>query len=431
MRKIGVSAYGVRTPIISKGDDLVKIVADSLQEAVSSEGLALESSDIVGITEAVLAKAQGNYASISDVAVDVRAKFGDNTVGVVFPIMSRNRFLNILKGISLGANHVHVLLQLPYDEFGNPIMDISIIDEVEDELTGLLSGSEFRRITGEYMHPFTGVDYIELYEQLADNISVYLSSNPRDILKLTEHVLVCEVHTRERTKARLLKAGAKTVYTLADILQKPLNGSGYNPDYGVLGSNLSTGEELKLFPRDADKFVSDLRDEIESRAGVRPEIMVYGDGAFKDPRAGIWELADPVVSPGHTERLGGRPDEIKLKLAANLLDEVESRASTQLGDNSTGGALEGTAEPEQAAFSVSGPDEIKTKLANLPTHVSKQDAIKELIRTKSTFDVGREGTTPRVLADLLGSLCDLMSGSGDKGTPVVLVKGYFDDFASE
>ena len=421
MRHIGVSAYGIRTPLITRGDDLPVIVAESLLKALESEGLTLRPSDIIGVTEAVVAKSQCNFAHINDIAADIRAKFGDNTVGVVFPIFSRNRFLNILKGISLGAKQVKVLLQLPYDEFGNPIMDIDITDDIEDELVGLLPSSEFKRITGEYKHPFTGVDYIELYEQLSDNIEVYLSTDPRDILKLTEHILVCDVHTRSRTKSRLLKAGAKTVYTLVDILQKPINGSGYNPDYGLLGSNLSSGEELKLFPRDCDKFVKALQDEIESRTSVRPEVLVYGDGAFKDPRAGIWELADPVVSPGHTERLGGQPDEIKLKLAAGLFDNIEPKAIPEI-------------ETDRTSSAMKTENQIQRKISELPANASeqeKQEAIKELIRQKSTFAVGREGTTPRIFADLVGSLCDLMSGSGDKGTPVVLIKGYFDDYASE
>ncbi|MCL2565420.1 MAG: coenzyme F420-0:L-glutamate ligase [Defluviitaleaceae bacterium] len=388
MRYTGVSAYGVRAPLINKGDNLPEIVAGSLQKALAAEGLTLKPTDVVAVTEAVVAKAQGNYASIEDIGSDVRAKFADNTVGVVFPILSRNRFLNILKGICLGAKHVCVLLQLPHDEVGNPVMDMDLMDDVENELKGLIPADEFKRITGEYKHPFTDVDYIELYEKLSDNISIYLSSDARDILKLTPHALVAEIHNRERTKKRLLKAGAETVYTLADILSKPVNGSGYNPDYGVLGSNLATGEELKLFPRDCGEFVNKLQKEIELKTNVIPEVMIYSDGAFKDPLAGIWELADPVVSPGHTERLKGRPDEIKLKLAANTFLEAIS------------------------------PQE-------------KQEAITKMIREKSTSAGYREGTTPRIFADLLGSLCDLVSGSGDKGTPIVLIKGYFDDYASE
>ncbi|MCL2396589.1 MAG: coenzyme F420-0:L-glutamate ligase [Defluviitaleaceae bacterium] len=388
MRHIGTVAYGIRTPLINIGDDLAAIAADSICQAAMAQGFDLCASDVVGVTEAVVAKAQGNFAHIDHIAADVRDKFGENTVGVVFPIFSRNRFLNILKGICHGAKQVCLLLQLPYDEVGNPIMDINLMDELEQKLGGLISAEEFKRIAGEFRHPFTGVDYIELYGQVSDNISVYLSSDPRDILRITQHVLVAEIHNRQRTKARLIKAGAQTVHTLADILQKPVDSSGYNPDYGVLGSNLSTETELKLFPRDCDEFVARLRNEIEARSGVRPEVMIYGDGAFKDPRAGIWELADPVVSPGHTQRLGGQPDEIKLKLAANQLD------------------------------------------ANA-TQQEKQEAMTEIILNKSTSNGLREGTTPRVLADLLGSLCDLVSGSGDKGTPVVLIKGYFDNYASE
>lgn len=388
MRYTGVSIYGIRTPLINRGDDLAVIAADSLCAALDAERLILTSSDVVGVTESVVAKAQGNFAHINDIAADIRAKFGDNTVGVVFPILSRNRFLNILKGICLGGKRVCVLLQLPHDEVGNPIMDVNRIDELEDALTGLISAAEFQRITGGYKHPFTGIDYVELYGQVSNNIEIYLSYDPRDILKLTPHALVCEVHSRERTKTRLVKAGAKTVYTLVDVLREPVNNSGYNPDYGVLGSNLSTGTELKLFPRDCDAFVTRLRKEIESRAGVAPEILIYGDGAFKDPSAGIWELADPVVSPGHTARLSEQPNEIKLKLVADGL------------------------------------------FASASAH-EKQSAITKMIREKSLSTGYRDGTTPRIFADLLGSLCDLTSGSGDKGTPVVLVKGYFDDYSSE
>jgi len=355
---------------------------------VESEGLTLESSDIIGITEAVLARAQGNFALVDDIAADVKDKFGDSTVGVVFPIFSRNRFVNILKGICRGAKNVCVLLELPHDEVGNPIMSMTKFDELEDELRGPIPADEFRRMVGEYKHPFTGVNYTRLYEDISDNVRVYLSRDPRDILKLTPHVLVCEIHNRERTKARLIKSGAQTVYTLTDILQKSIDGSGYNPDYGVLGSNLSGEEELKLFPRNCDEFITQLRAQIESRIGVLPEIMVYGDGAFKDPRAGIWELADPVVSPGHTVRLSGQPDEIKLKLVSDRLPEGASQEE-------------------------------------------KEEAVTKLIREKKSSTDAREGTTPRIFADMLGSLCDLISGSGDKGTPVVLIKGYFDDYASE
>jgi len=388
MRHIGTSAYGIRTPLINKGDDLPVIIADSLQKALESEGLSLHRSDIIGVTEAVVAKAQCNYAHIDDIAADISKKFADKTVGVVFPILSRNRFLNILKGICRGAKEVCLLLQLPDDEVGNPIIDPARFDELEDELKGLVSADDFKHLNGGYKHPFTDVDYIELYGQISDNISIYLSTDARDILGLTPHVLACEIHDRERTKAKLLKAGAETVYTLADVLREPVGSSGYNPDYGVLGSNLSTGEELKLFPRDCDEFVARLSVEIEKRTNIVPEIMVYGDGAFKDPRAGIWELADPVVSPGHTERLAGRPDEIKLKLAANTIADTSSDSE-------------------------------------------KQEAITQMIRDKKKQSGYRDGTTPRIYADLVGSLCDLMSGSGDKGTPVILLKGYFDDYASE
>lgn len=391
MRRIGTQAFGVRLPIISQGDNLAGIVADSLNEALQSHRLTLRSTDVVGITEALVAKAQGNFASVNDIAEDIRQKFPTGEVGVVFPIFSRNRFLNILKGVSRGARKVRLLLQYPCDEVGNPIMQPEDVDTVRDSGENLFSAERFREITGSYGHPFTGIDYIDLYREAGDNIEIYLSSDPRSILDLTGDVLVGEIHTRMLTKKRLLKAGARSVFTLCDILSKPVNGSGYNPDYGILGSNLSGDERLKLFPRDCDSFVRLARGCIEKQCGVAPEVLIYGDGAFKDPMAGIWELADPVVSPAYTEGLAGRPREIKIKLVAD----------THFND-------------------MSGKE--------------KTEAVTQMIREKNK-DKDQEcqsaGTTPRNYVDLLGSLCDLISGSGDKGTPVVLVQGYFDDFSSE
>ncbi len=389
MRTIGVSAHGIRLPIISCGDPLADIVANSLNDALVSNNITLKSSDIIGVTEAIVAKSQGNFASIHDLAADVKNKFGDEPVGLVFPIFSRNRFINILKGIALGASKVICLLQYPQDEVGNPIMDVSMLDEIEDKLKDPMPAAEFKKLINNYVHPFTGVDYISLYEGVSDNVSVYLSRDARDILKLTPNVLVGEIHTRNRTKARLLAAGAKKVYTLSDILSESVNGSGFNPDYGVLGSNLSKDDSLKLFPRNSNEFVCDVRAKIEKLTGVAPEVLVYGDGAFKDPAVGIWELADPVVSPAYTERLGGQPNEIKLKFVAeNVFGDLSSQ--------------------------------------------EKQEAITKMIEEKkSHVNNFSEGTTPRKFADLVGSLCDLMSGSGDKGTPVVLIRDYFDDYSSK
>lgn len=387
-RLLGTQAYGIRLPIISRGDELAEIVAESVVEAVAAEGITLQCNDVVGITEAIVAKSQGNFASLDDVGADIRAKFPDGTVGLVFPILSRNRFLNILKGIARGADKVYVLLRFPQDEVGNPVMDMTSIDELEDQLQNKpISGADFKKITENYMHPFTGVNYIDLYESVGDNVEVYLSDDPRDILKLTPNVLVGEIHSRMQTKTRLEKAGARNVYTLSEVLAEPVNGSGYNPDFGVLGSNLDTHESLKLFPKDCGDFVAAVRQKIADRTGVSLEVLVYGDGAFKDPICGIWELADPVVSPAYTDRLAGQPREIKLKYVS---------------ENVFGGL---SAEEKKTAITAM----IKSKHEGEPCHA--------------------EGTTPRKFSDLLGSLCDLMSGSGDKGTPVILVQGYFDDFS--
>lgn len=391
MRHIGTQAFGVRLPIISQGDDLSKIVADHLCEALRANSLTLRPSDVVGITEAMVAKAQGNYANLDQIAADLRRKFPGGTVGVVFPIFSRNRFVNILKGISRGADKVYVLLQYPGDEVGNPIMDPEDVDALIDSGRNFFSAAEFRELTHGYRHPFTGLDYSALYEQAGDNIEVYISNDPRRILELTSEVLVAEIHTRELTKKRLLRAGAKKVFTLCDILSESVQGSGYNPEYGVLGSNLSGESELKLFPRDCTAFVNEVRSKIAQKCGVAPEVLVYGDGAFKDPHAGIWELADPVVSPAFTDGLCGRPREIKIKLVADVqFKELNGQDKTR--------------------------------------------AVTEMIKAKNadkSKECASEGTTPRNYTDLLGSLCDLISGSGDKGTPVVLVQGYFDDFSTE
>ncbi|MDR0239254.1 MAG: coenzyme F420-0:L-glutamate ligase, partial [Deltaproteobacteria bacterium] len=325
------------------------------------------------------------------VAEDIRRKFPAGEVGLVFPICSRNRFVNILKGISSGAKKVHLLLQYPHDEVGNPIMRPEDVDRLFDTGKNFFSAEEFRKARGNFDHPFTGVDYIALYESAGDNVEVHFSNDPRRILQLTKDVLVGEIHTRELTKRRLIQAGAHTVFTLSDVLSEPINNSGYNPEYGILGSNLSTTETLKLFPRDCDIFVVHVRDKIAQQCGVAPEVLIYGDGAFKDPQAGIWELADPVVSPGYTEGLIGRPTEIKIKyVAENVFQGMSSEEKT-------------TAVTAM----------LHEKHMNKSTHIAS------------------EGTTPRNYVDLLGSLCDLISGSGDKGTPVVLIQGYFDDYSSQ
>ncbi|MDR1689813.1 MAG: coenzyme F420-0:L-glutamate ligase [Clostridiales bacterium] len=386
MRFIGTRAQGVRLPIINEGDNLAEIVAQSVVNACEAENFTLKDTDVIGITEAIVARAQGNYATIYDIAEDISQKFGNDEIGLVFPIMSRNRFLNILKGIAKGAKKVYVLLKYPNDEVGNPI--IGYENYADSDISGLIGGVEFKQKSNGFTHPFTGIDYIGLYENAAPNISVYLSDNAADILKLTKNVLVCEIHSRFLTQKRLLKLGAQKVFTLSDILSSPVGTSGYNPDYGVLGSNLANDEKLKLFPKDCNLFVKSVREKFIEKTNAAPEILVYGDGAFKDPAAGIWELADPVVSPAHTERLSGRPDEIKLKYVAdNML---------------------GSLSPEE-----------------------KQEAVTKVIKEKRTYENLSEGTTPRIYADLLGSLCDLVSGSGDKGTPVVLIQGYFDDYSAE
>lgn len=390
MRLTGTTATGIRLPIISHGDDLVAIVTDHILQVAKQENKPLSDNDIIAVTEAIVAKAEGNFAKTADIADDIQNKFGDTEIALVYPILSRNRFLNILKGVAQGVKKVHILLSYPHDEVGNPIMDVDTLDEVNDKLQGrMVTADEFRAVTGDYLHTFTGVDYIDLYKKAGNNISIYFSNDPRDILKITKNILVAEIHNRHRTRTRLLKAGAEKVYTLSDILSASVNGSGFNRQYGVLGSNLSTEDTLKLFPAKSQEFVQNVQNAIKAKTGAAPEVMVYGDGAFKDPVCGIWELADPVVSPGYTERLGRQPLEIKIKLVADAV----------FGD------LRGE---------------------------EKREAVSKMIKAKNASpDAYREGTTPRIYADLVGSLCDLMGGSGDKGTPVILLRGYFDDYTAE
>ncbi len=393
-RTIGTTVRGIRAPIINEGDNLVKIVADSVTASMASENYQLRDRDVIGITESLVARAQGNYASLEDIALDIRNKFtGD--IAVLFPILSRNRFSMILKGISMGAQKVYLFLKYPSDEMGNPLMDFEEMDKAGvNPYTHVLSEEEYRKYFGDNVpHPFTGIDYVRYYKELAvnSNIEIYLANNPTAALSYTKEILAADIHNRYKTKRILKAAGAEKVYGLDDILNKPVNGSGYNPDFGLLGSNKATESKIKLFPRDCNAVVDQVQSEILERTGKHVEVMIYGDGAFKDPQCKIWELADPVVSPGFTDGLKGTPCEIKIKfIADNDLNSLK-------GDQ-------------------------------------KAEAIRQRIREKGSNLLCKDeslGTTPRQLTDLLGSLCDLTSGSGDKGTPIVLVQGYFDDYAKE
>lgn len=393
-RTVGTTVRGIRTPIINKGDDPVKIVVDSVIASMASEKFDLRDRDVIGITESFVARAQGNYATLEDITRDVRSKFSGE-IAVVFPILSRNRFSLVLKGIAMGVPKVYLFLKYPSDEMGNPLMDIEKMYEAGiNPYTDVLDEQRYRKLFGENVpHPFTGIDYVSYYKEVArnGNIEIILANNPTAALDYAEEILTADVHTRHRTKRILKAAGAKKVYGLDDLLTKPVNGSGYNPEFGLLGSNKATETSVKLFPRDCKKVVDQVQKAILERTGKHVEVLIYGDGAFKDPRCKIWELADPVVSPGYTDGLRGTPSEIKIKYIA---------------DNDLEG-LDGS---------------------------KKEEAIKERIKQKGKQLVGRDealGTTPRQLTDLLGSLCDLTSGSGDKGTPIVLVQGYFDDYAKE
>ncbi|MBE5756487.1 MAG: F420-0--gamma-glutamyl ligase [Clostridiales bacterium] len=385
----GTISRGIRAPIIRKGDDLVKITADCVINASKQGNFELNDKDVVAVTEAVLAKSQGNYATIDDIATDVKAKFGDETVGLVFPIFSRNRFSKVLEGIAKGVKKLIVQLSYPSDEVGNSFITYEqLMEKKVNPYTDVFTGDEFRKLFGDVRHKFTGVDYIEFYEKVG-NCEVILATNPCEILKHTKYVIAADIHTRNRTKKLLLAGGAKKVVTLDEILSESVNGSGYNADYGVLGSNLATENSVKLFPRDAKKFAIALQNELKARTGKTIECMVYGDGAFKDPVCGIWELADPVASPGFTDGLKGVPNEIKLKYVA------DNDLSTLTGD-----------------------DAVK--------------AVQEMIKNKDDNLFAKEqslGTTPRQLTDLLASLSDLTSGSGDKGTPIILIQNYFKNYA--
>ena len=395
-RLVGTISRGVRAPIIRQGDDLAQIVVDSVLAASKSEGFSLHDRDVVAVTEAVVARAQGNYAHIDQIAADVRAKLGGETVGVIFPILSRNRFSVCLKGIARGAKKIVLMLSFPADEVGNHLIDEDLLDEKGvNPYSDTLTEAQYRALFGKVLHPFTGVDYVEFYSELirenGAEVEIVLSNNPKTILQYTDKVLCCDIHTRRRTKRILQNAGASVVLGLDDILTQPVDGSGCNPSYGLLGSNKATEETVKLFPKDCDQFVARVAASLKEQTGKNIEVMVYGDGAFKDPVGKIWELADPVVSPAYTAGLEGTPNELKLKY---------------LADNDFA--------------SLSGE--------------ALRDAIKGEIKKKDGSLVGKmaaQGTTPRRLTDLIGSLCDLTSGSGDKGTPIVYIQGYFDNYTTE
>ena len=394
-RKVGTISRGIRCPIIREGDNLADIVVTSVLEAAESEEFALRDRDVIAVTESVVARAQGNYASVQAIAEDVRAKLGGETVGVIFPILSRNRFAICLKGIAMGAKKVVLMLSYPSDEVGNELVSLDKLDEAGiNPYSDVLSLEQYRSLFGENRHPFTGVDYVDYYSQIVREagaeVEVVFANNPRAILDYTKNVLTCDIHTRARTKRILLAAGAERVCGLDDIMNAPVDGSGCNERYGLLGSNKSTEDTIKLFPRECRDFVLDIQSQILDKTGKHVEVMVYGDGAFKDPQGKIWELADPVVSPAYTEGLIGTPNEVKLKyLADNDFKDLSGEAL--------------------------------------------KEAISKRIREKSdnlVGDMASQGTTPRQLTDLIGSLCDLTSGSGDKGTPVVLVQGYFDNYTN-
>lgn len=391
----GTISRGIKAPIIRQGDDIVKIAADAVLAAAKEDGFTLHDRDVVCVTEAVVARADGNYASTDDIAADVRAKLGGGTVGVVFPILSRNRFAICLRGIAKGAKKVVLLLSYPSDEVGNHLFDMDLLDDSGvNPYTDVLTREEYRRHFGYVKHAFTGVDYVDYYASLIEEegaeAEIVFANHPEAIVKFTKNVLCCDIHTRARSKRRILAAGGEKVYTLDEILNESVNGSGFNPQYGLLGSNKATENTVKLFPKNAQEVAENIQKEIKARTGVQVEAMVYGDGAFKDPVGKIWELADPVVGAGYTDGLRGLPNEVKLKyLADNDFADLEG---------------------EELA-----------------------EAIRRRIQEKDADlkgDMVSQGTTPRRLTDLIGSLCDLTSGSGDKGTPIVLVQNYFNNFAN-
>ncbi|PBF30688.1 coenzyme F420-0:L-glutamate ligase [Clostridioides difficile] len=395
-RLVGTVSRGVRAPIIRQGDDLVKIVVDSVLNASKSENFEVRDKDVIAVTEAVVARAQGNYAHVDNIAKDVKDKFGDDTVGVIFPILSRNRFAICLKGIAKGCRKVVLMLSYPSDEVGNHLISI---DELDDKginpWSDVLTEEKYRELFGYNKHTFTGVDYVDYYKNLIKDcgaeVEIVFANNPKTILNYTTSILTCDIHTRQRTKRILRQNGAKKVYSLDDIMTASVDGSGYNDQYGLLGSNKATEETVKLFPINCDKVVNKIQGNIKEITGKDVEVMVYGDGAFKDPVGKIWELADPVVSPAYTKGLEGTPNEVKLKY---------------LADND---------------FADLSGDELKEA-------ISKYIVEKDNKSDDLTGNMVSQGTTPRRLTDLIGSLADLTSGSGDKGTPIIYIQGYFDNY---
>ncbi len=394
-RRVGTISRGIRCPIIREGDNLVKIVTDSVLEAAEGEGFALRDRDVIAVTESVVARAQGNYASVEDIAKDVKEKLGGETIGVIFPILSRNRFAICLRGIAKGAKKIVLMLSYPSDEVGNELVSLDKLDDAGiNPYSDLLTLEKYRELFGENKHTFTGVDYVQYYGDIireeGAEVEVIFANDCRKILKYTKNVLNCDIHTRARTKKILKACGAEVVCGLDDILNTSMDGSGFNENYGLLGSNKSTENSVKLFPRECTGLLMDIQKEVLDRTGKHVEVMVYGDGAFKDPVGKIWELADPCVSPASTPGLEGTPNEVKLKyLADNDFKDLSGEALKEAIEN-----------------------RIRGKKDNL------------------VGDMAAQGTTPRKLTDLIGSLCDLTSGSGDKGTPVILIQGYFDNYVS-
>ena len=393
-RRVGTVSRGIRCPIIREGDNLVDIAVTSVLEAAQSEGFSLRDRDVIALTESIVARAQGNYASVQDIADDVRAKLGGGTIGVIFPILSRNRFAICLKGIAMGAKKVVLMLSYPSDEVGNALLTYDQLDDAGiNPYSDVLSLEKYRELFGENKHEFTGVDYVQYYSDIITEagaeVEIVFANQAKTILDYTDCILTCDIHTRARTKRILKAAGAKVVLGMDEILTSSVNGNGYNEKYGLLGSNKSTENKIKLFPRECQDLVENIQSEILKTTGKHVEVMVYGDGAFKDPQGKIWELADPVVSPAFTSGLKGTPNELKLKYLAD--NDFKDLSGTELKE-----AIEKS---------------IKEKDANLVGNMASQ------------------GTTPRQLTDLIGSLCDLTSGSGDKGTPIILIQGYFDNLA--
>ena len=394
-RRVGTVSRGIRCPIIREGDNLAKIVADSVLEAAEYEGFEIRDRDVISVTESIVARSQGNYASVNAIATDVKNKLGGETIGVIFPILSRNRFAICLRGIAMAAKKIVLMLSYPSDEVGNELVSLDKLDEAGvNPYSDVLTLERYRELFGKNAHEFTGVDYVEYYGNLirecGADVEIIFANQPKAILDYTDTVLTCDIHTRARTKRILKAAGAKTVCGLDDILNASVDGSGFNENYGLLGSNKSTEESIKLFPHNCQPFVLDVQKRVLEATGKHVEVMVYGDGAFKDPKGKIWELADPVVSPAFTDGLVGTPNELKLKYLAD--NDYKDLSGEEL-----------------------------------------KKAISESIKAKDDNLVGKmasQGTTPRQLTDLIGSLCDLTSGSGDKGTPVVLVQGYFDNYTT-